>query len=99
MQRMRISLSTLSVLGLGLTPLLAQDSDWKPVGSHSARYQSADSATQSISILGKPVVGSKAKLDLHLEPASFADVTSTPLPVAPPGRPVEYEVLPFPQGV
>lgn len=101
MQRMRFPLSTLTLLSAGIAPIFAQDADWKPVGSHSARYQSADSATQPVSLLGKPVVGSKARTDIQLERVSFAsnDIPSTPLPVPPAGRPAEYEVLPFPQGV
>jgi hypothetical protein len=101
MQRMRFPLSTLTLLGVGVAPIFAQDSDWKPVGSHTSHYQAADSTGQPISLLGKPVVGGKAKLDVQLSPVSFSsnDITATPLPAPPPGRPVEYEALPFPQGV
>ncbi len=97
MKRIRMTLCGLAFLGIGTTSLWAQESDWQPVNRHAARYQ--DPA--SISLIGKPIVGSKTRVDRQIEPARYApgEQFSLPLPLAPAGRPNDYEAASYPQTV
>ncbi len=79
---------TLSVAGFG--------QDWQPVNRHAARYAPSESST--LSLLGKPIAGSRASVDRQVEPARYTpgDNLSLPLPLAPAGQPIVYEGLPYP---
>jgi hypothetical protein len=80
-----------------LAPLLAQDGVWKPAGTHSARYESADAS--AVRLIGRPITG-RSKVDQAVAPAGFEPdlkPMTAPLPSAPSGRPLEYEVAPFPR--
>ncbi|MFO0815643.1 MAG: BBP7 family outer membrane beta-barrel protein [Gemmatales bacterium] len=90
-------MTSIALMGLSASPLLAQDGVWKPSGEHRARYESVDG--QPLQLIGRPITG-KSRVDRALEPAGFSpDIKMTaPLPSAPAtGKPLEYEALPFPR--
>lgn len=97
MKRSYIKWCSVAMMGLGSVPLFAQD-NWKPVSLHTARYENAEAATASMSLLGKPITG-RSRVDQSIERTGFAGDNSTALPIPQPpvGRPAGIETLPPPR--
>ncbi|MBL8824753.1 MAG: BBP7 family outer membrane beta-barrel protein [Planctomycetia bacterium] len=94
MKRSYIKWCSFAIVGFGALPIVAQD--WKPVSTHTARYEEA--ATSSMSLLGRPITG-RSKVDQAIERTGFAGDNSMalPIPQAPAGKSYGVETLPPPR--